>query len=217
VVSLTNYNRWQAFASHLGLSFLIFVLLVAIISLAWYPGDQIYFGGIQGIKIVAAIDLVLGPLLTLIIFNPLKKSLPFDLSVIALIQIAALIYGVTSIYGERPLVNLIMPDGLRVIPAKEFKLYEVNPDDIFPGQKHKFPIIAKIDLPLAPEERDQVILMSEFVDSMPIYMRIDLYRRVETIQNENLQSANCNEVEALSSHFQGKVCIDELSGKVIKL
>ena len=71
-------NRWQAFSIHLCISSVIFVTLLFIIVAFWYPGVFIYLGGWLGIKIVAAVDMVLGPLLTLIIFNPAKKKLKID-------------------------------------------------------------------------------------------------------------------------------------------
>ena len=48
------------------------------------------------------IDVILGPLLGLLVYKESKKTLKFDLSVIILIQIAALCYGVFSIEQGRP-------------------------------------------------------------------------------------------------------------------
>ncbi|MGO1249619.1 TfpX/TfpZ family type IV pilin accessory protein [Psychrobacter sp.] len=47
-------------------------------------------------------DLFIGPLLTLIVYKKNKKSLIFDLSVIVVIQMAALAYGVYSLSQARP-------------------------------------------------------------------------------------------------------------------
>src|SRR5690606_37810147 len=49
-----------------------------------------------------AIDVIIGPLLGLLVYKERKKSLKFDLSVIILIQISALCYGVFSIEQGRP-------------------------------------------------------------------------------------------------------------------
>ena len=48
------------------------------------------------------IDVILGPLLGLLVYKEGKKTLKFDLSVIILIQITALCYGVFSIEQGRP-------------------------------------------------------------------------------------------------------------------
>jgi hypothetical protein len=51
-------------------------------------------GGWEGLRIVIAVDLVLGPLLTLVVYKAGKSSLTFDLSCIAIFQIACLGGGV---------------------------------------------------------------------------------------------------------------------------
>lgn len=52
------------------------------------------------------VDIVLGPLLTLLIFNPVKsnKATVFDFTVIGAIQISAFIWGLSAVYSQRPVV-----------------------------------------------------------------------------------------------------------------
>jgi hypothetical protein len=100
---LTEYNRYQAFAVHMVISLVIFFILLVCITQYWYPGILFDTGnGWKAIGIIIGIDLILGPLLTLIVFNHNKSSLKFDLAVIALIQTAALIYGTWTIHNSRP-------------------------------------------------------------------------------------------------------------------
>ena len=47
-------------------------------------------------------DVVLGPVITFIIYKPKKKYLLLDLSIIALFQVAALSYGLHTIFQGRP-------------------------------------------------------------------------------------------------------------------
>lgn len=105
MLTLKNINRFQAFAVHLGVSLVIFLILAALIFFYWFPGVlRIADPNWQTILLlIAGVDLVLGPALTLIVFNPQKKSLKADLSVIALLQTAALVYGVYSVHTTRPL------------------------------------------------------------------------------------------------------------------
>lgn len=103
-LKLTRLNRYQAFASHLVISLLIFIIIFLCITQYWYPG--ILFDSSNGLKavgLIIGIDLILGPMLTLLIFNPKKASLPFDLSTIAIIQVLALAYGTWTIHSSRPL------------------------------------------------------------------------------------------------------------------
>jgi len=68
----------------------------------WFPGELFFLdGGWQGLKIVALIDLVLGPILTLVLYKPGKSSLLFDMSCVAAFQIAALAYGFYATYHQR--------------------------------------------------------------------------------------------------------------------
>ena len=67
-------TKLKATAVHLSMSIVVFIYLAYQIYYNWYP--QPYFsidGGWQGIRLVGAIDLVLGPLITFLIFD-LRKS-----------------------------------------------------------------------------------------------------------------------------------------------
>ena len=105
--------KLKASGIHLGISSVIFLGILYLILVEWYPG--VFFeaeGGWSGIKLMAAVDLILGPSLTFIIFNHLKakKEIVFDLSLIAIIQSSALIWGGLQVYSERP-VTLVMWEG----------------------------------------------------------------------------------------------------------
>lgn len=101
---LTEYNRYQAFAVHMAISLVIFFILLVCITQYWYPGILFDTGnGWKAIGMIVGIDLVLGPLLTFIVFNHNKNSLKFDLAIIALVQTAALVYGTWTIHSSRPL------------------------------------------------------------------------------------------------------------------
>jgi hypothetical protein len=104
-------SRYRAFAIHFALSLAVFAALAALLLLVWYP-DFLFAtdGGWQGIRILAAVDLVLGPLLTLIVFKSGKPGLRFDLSCIAAVQTACLAAGLYVVHDERP-VALVYVDG----------------------------------------------------------------------------------------------------------
>lgn len=93
----------NAFLLHFGVSLAIFLVLVYLMMRIWYPGALFTMdGGVQGLSILAPIDLVLGPLLTLLFYRPTKKSVRMDMCCIAMVQILALGYGVYSVYQQRP-------------------------------------------------------------------------------------------------------------------
>lgn len=106
-------NRFGAFGIHLAISLLIFAILGYLILYHWYP--DFFFasdGGWQGIRIVAFVDLVLGPTLTLVVFNRSKprKELQRDLTIIGVFQFSCLLAGTYVVYSERP-IAMVYADG----------------------------------------------------------------------------------------------------------
>ena len=105
-MDLTRVKRSTAFLVHFGISLSLFAVLVTLMLTQWFPGP--YFevdGGWQGIRVIAFVDLVLGPALTLMFFRPHRKphrELKFDLSLIAAAQVIALVWGVWTVYNSRP-------------------------------------------------------------------------------------------------------------------
>lgn len=96
-------KRLKFFLSHLFISLLIALFVIGLMSFIWYPAPLAIAVGVTDIFLMLLIiDVILGPLLGLLIYKEGKKTLKFDLSVIILIQIAALCYGVFSIEQGRP-------------------------------------------------------------------------------------------------------------------
>ncbi len=97
-------TRLRAFLVHLSLSAAIVGCSFAIVFFVWYP--QPYFevvGAWYLIRILFIVDVVLGPLLTFIVFKAGKPGLRFDLTVIALVQVAALAMGPPSSIRNVPI------------------------------------------------------------------------------------------------------------------
>ena len=115
-------NRFQAAAIHFGLSVLVGTMVLALMLGLWYPGGFFkLLGGGDLLYIIMGVDVCLGPLLTLAVYNPAKKSLKFDLSVIAILQLAALIYGANVMFQSRPAFNVLEENVFKVTLASELK------------------------------------------------------------------------------------------------
>jgi hypothetical protein len=113
-------SRWKAASIHLGISVLIIGAIVGALILVWYPdGLFLAAGGSNIALILAAVDGVIGPLLTLIVFKAGKKSLRFDLTVIALLQLGALVYGMYTLWASRPVFLVAVVDRVEVVFANE--------------------------------------------------------------------------------------------------
>lgn len=95
--------RIKFFLVHIITSVIIAFLLTLLVFFIWYPSPLATAVGVTHIFLMLlVIDVILGPLLGLLVYKEGKKTLKFDLSVIILIQIAALCYGIFSIEQGRP-------------------------------------------------------------------------------------------------------------------
>lgn len=95
--------RLRYFLGHLLISSIIALASLYLVFYVWYPSPfDIALGVGHIILIMLAIDVTLGPLLTLILAKEGKKNLKFDLAIIAIIQLSALFYGLYSVEKGRP-------------------------------------------------------------------------------------------------------------------
>lgn len=113
-------SRWKASGIHLLISFLVIGLIAAYIIHFWYPLALMSMAKADRLLLlIGGIDLVVGPLLTLIVYKTNKPSLKFDLSVIALFQLAFLCYGLNTIYQSRPVFLIAVRDQIEMVFANE--------------------------------------------------------------------------------------------------
>ena len=119
---LLSARRFKLFASHLLISAIAVGCVVAIVLFVWYPGPLFSLQGAPIIlTLVAFVDIVVGPLLTLIVGSPKKsrRSLVRDLAIIGAVQFAALMYGAHSLFIARPAFIVFNTDRFDVAVANE--------------------------------------------------------------------------------------------------
>jgi len=148
--------RLLAAASHLGISALI-AAAVALVTLGlWYPGAFAEMaGGRRLFLLILGVDVVMGPLLTLIVFDIRKprRELVRDLAVIGTLQLAALGYGLHTLYVARPVALAYEPGRFRIVIAHDVPLDQL--DQARPEYRH-LPLTGPWILgtrPTRPEER----------------------------------------------------------------
>lgn len=91
------------FLGHLSCSIVIALIIIGLVFFVWYPAPLAHAEGVTHIfLIIIMIDLIIGPLLTLLVYKEGKKTLKMDLIIIILIQFLALSYGLYSIIQTRP-------------------------------------------------------------------------------------------------------------------
>lgn len=123
-----SQSRWH-FAMiwalrHAGLSLAVATLAAILVYQFWYPMPYRAMLGVGGIFVVLlCVDVVCGPLLTLLLASPRKSGLEMslDLTVIGAIQAAALVYGLHAVWIGRPVVLAFERDRMTVVSANEIE------------------------------------------------------------------------------------------------
>lgn len=96
-------KRIRFFVGHLSLSFVVAIIISAIVFFVWYPNPLSKGMGInQLFLMMLVIDVIVGPLLGWMVYKEGKKTLKIDLAVVILIQLLALSYGVYTFAKGRP-------------------------------------------------------------------------------------------------------------------
>lgn len=172
-------EKIRAASIHLGLSFLVFLVIFYVILFHWYPGP--FFtaeGGWDGIKLMAAVDLVLGPSLTFIIYNyaKAKKEIIFDLSLIAIIQIGALIWGGLQVYSERPVALVMWEETFYTVTEDYYQKQNIALKDIATYSDEE-PLIIYAETDHSVEQLKEIKRLNE--EQIPPYAQVHLYQSVK--------------------------------------
>lgn len=166
-------TRLHAFAIHLGISLAIFLVLLAVLVFDWYRFPLFSIeGGWKAVQIIAGCDIVLGPLLTLIVYKPGKPRLKLDLSIIAAIQFAALVAGMTITYLQRPALMVFAEERFHSLTRDYVGMAGINADQLDAFRNTPYPL-AIVRLPDSEEERNKIRWSS--LGRGGLYLRGDLY------------------------------------------
>jgi hypothetical protein len=120
--------RLKAFGFHLCASATVLTLVIGGLYLGWYRWPGWYLSGVSLVALILmSVDVSLGPLLTLLIASPTKprRELARDIAVIATVQLAALVYGATTLWQGRPLYYVYAVNRLEMIQAAGIDSSEV--------------------------------------------------------------------------------------------
>ena len=157
------FSRWQASGLRLAISAALAVAWLALLQGLWFPGPLFGAAGGQGLfYLLLGVDLVLGPLLTLIVFRSGKSGMKFDLVVLGAVQFAALAYALSVVSLARPAFVVFVLDRFELVTAVDLK-----PDELQAARYEEFrsvpwsgPRLAAADLPTDPAERQHLVELS---------------------------------------------------------
>lgn len=115
-------TRWKASALHLLLSLIVIGTITGLIYLLWFPHALILIAGMDRLLVtMLMVDIVAGPLLTLIVFK--AHDMPQtrrDLSVIGLLQAGFLVYALHTAWVSRPVFLVWSVDKMYLMYANDF-------------------------------------------------------------------------------------------------
>ena len=127
-------RRVRVPALHLVASATVAALAAALVFFVWYPMPfSVLSGGVGLFTLLVAVDVVMGPLLSMVAASPGKpaSALRRDLLVIVVLQLAAFGYGMQTIVGVRPTHLAFEVDRFRVVTAADIDSAQLP--DALPG------------------------------------------------------------------------------------
>lgn len=168
-------SRYRASFYHFCISLTVFIFLAYLVIFEWYP-DFFYAidGGWEGMRIIIAVDLVLGPVLTLMVFKVGKPGLKMDLSMIGVFQISCLLAGLYIVYSERPLFFVYYDGHFYSSSADTYRRYGLEPPEVSDFSAHA-PARVFVQLPENAIEAADIRRIL-FQDSIPLWVYSKMYR-----------------------------------------
>jgi hypothetical protein len=111
----------------------LLLLAFALLRLVWFPGGYFAISGIGKLFLVlVAVNFVIGPSLSAMLFKPGKRGLKFDLVVIACIEIAVLGWGMHEILERRPAFAVFAVDRFEAVTVAEVDLTQLKYGNLAP-------------------------------------------------------------------------------------
>lgn len=130
--------KLKFFRYHLFTSLIVVISLSMLCQFYWFPAPLLMIDGTWlALLILAIVDIIIGPLLTLLLVSSKKsrRELLLDMFIILTIQISALSYGLIKIEQER-IWAITHIDGVFVlVPKKEVSQQYLNTKQALPQYK----------------------------------------------------------------------------------
>ena len=126
--SLRFRAAFYAASTHMLGSMVVALLAGMLVFGLWYPYPyRELAGGREIFLLIVVVDVICGPLLTLVFYNPAKPRAELwrDLGLVVLIQLAALGYGLHVVWQARPAYLVQEVDRFKVVTLPELDAAEV--------------------------------------------------------------------------------------------
>jgi len=181
-------TRSRAFLFQIVASSAALATVYAIVRWAWYPGPLLALeGGQDGLLLLVLVNLVLGPALTLLLFKPGKRGLWLDMTVVVVLQLGALAYGLWALHDTRPVLLVHADD--HFAPLTRATLGEWDPGGAVLGKWERLTLQkVQVALPDDPEDYATVLRESRSVPG-GLFGLFDRYRPLESAWQQALRDA----------------------------
>jgi hypothetical protein len=158
------YAALKAAGTHFGVSVIVALIAAAVVFGVWFPFPyRELAGGRELFILVVTVDVICGPLLTLVLFNPSKPrgELIRDLGLVTFIQLAALLYGLWTVWLVRPVFLVNEVDRFKAVMNADVRRYDFDklPSSLQP-KIWSGPITTGLRPPKDAEERQKVLFES---------------------------------------------------------
>lgn len=207
----TSTPNWREkfFASgiHLTVSLGVALLAAMLVFGLWYPYPYSETsGGRTLFLLVVLVDVVIGPLITLIIFNRNKsrRELWSDLTIVGVLQMAALGYGLWTVFVARPVHLVYEYDRMRVVHAIDLEAHMLAKA---PASLQNLPMTGPkpIALRAFADASEQFDATMAAMGGAMLSLRTDLWQSYASRTNDILKSAK--PIDELINRFPKQVVL----------
>jgi hypothetical protein len=166
-------SRLNFFPIRLAISTALLLLAYSVIRLLWYPGAYFAISGVAGqVWMLVAVVLVVGPILSTLVFRPGKKGLKMDLWILGAIEVLAVAAALLIIYQRQPYFAVFAIDRFEAVSLPEVVDSDLARKEFGSRPGHE-PRLIFASLPEDPE-RMQALIDETVLMGMP-----DIDRRPE--------------------------------------
>lgn len=177
-------ERLKVLLWHLLFSFMLLLIALFLIYFIWYPQPLVIAMGVMKIYIIIlSIDLILGPILTAIVYKKNRKLFLMNVSIIVLLQLSAYFYGLYIVEKGRPAFQVFVVDDIELVSPSSIDLQKL-PSNI------NYHFFSKPQWIGAPFSDDPVLgkqqRQDELVKGLSMAYRTEYYNSLFEYQNKVL-------------------------------
>jgi hypothetical protein len=175
-------EKFRAVAIHFVATLLLAAIAAAVIFGVWYPAPLgTMAGGTELFMLVVGCDIALGPLLSLVIYDSSKtrRHLLMDYTVVGVVQLVALGYGVWVVYDVRPVYIAFNHDRYEIVVPMD-----IQPDELAAAREDRYrtlPITGPKLIGIVVPPADKQDAMFQAVSGRDTHQRPKFYAPYEAV------------------------------------